>query len=395
MARWVTPTYIVNPDLIWEASEQYYIGVDLEFLNGRITFTADAYYKKTKDLLLQLTVPTYLGGSTTYMDISTPMVNMGQTSNRGVDFNLTTRNILHPHFSWVSNVVFSLNRNRVDALNDDSQTISGAIDWYSGFQTATKIMVGQPIGVFYGYVVEGLFQDEADILSSPVQVEDASNPGTNLVNKTTGVYAGDIKFKDLNGDGVIDANDQTVIGDPNPDFTFGFTNTFNIYNWEVTLALSGSYGADILNFARYRTESLTSIWDNQTTAALDRARYDSDGNLIAGTGYSSKYGYIVPRAVSNDPNQNNRMSTRWIEDGSYLRIQNLSVAYNVPSKFLDKCKLATLRVYVNAQNLYTFTKYSGYDPEIGAYNQSALLQNIDRGRYPTPMSITLGASIGF
>ncbi|MCD8207127.1 MAG: TonB-dependent receptor [Bacteroidales bacterium] len=387
---------ISNPDLKWEASEQFNGGIDIEFMQGRFVLTIDGYYKRTKDLLLQLSVPAYLGGTTTYQDISTPMVNMGRTSNRGFDMNLTTHNIVHPHFNWTTNLVFSLNRNKVDALNSDTQTISGAIDWYSGFQTATKIMVGQPIGVFYGYVVEGLFQSPEDILSSPVQVPDASQDGAvNLVNVTTGVYAGDIKFKDLNGDGVIDENDQTVIGDPNPKFTFGFTNSFSIGDWEVSLALTGAVGGDILNFARYRTESMTSIWDNQTTAALDRARYDSNGNLIAGTGYSSKHGYIVPRAVSNDPNQNNRMSDRWIEDGSYLRIQNLTVGYNVPAKALEKVKLATVKAYINAQNLYTFTKYSGYDPEIGAYNQSALLQNIDRGRYPTPMSITLGVTIGF
>ncbi len=387
---------IANPDLKWEASEQYNVGIDMEFLRGRIAFTIDAYYKKTKDLLLQMTVPAYLGGTTTYQDIATPMVNMGQTSNRGFDLNLTTRNIVHKKFNWTTNLVISLNRNRVDAMNDDEQTISGAIDWYSGFQTATKIMVGQPIGVFYGYVVDRLFTDADDILASPVQVADASQGGSvNLVNKTTGVYAGDIKFKDLNGDGVIDEQDQTVIGDPNPDFTFGFTNTFQIGRFDINLALTGSVGGDVLNFARYRTESMTSIWDNQTTATIDRARYTSDGVLVAGTGYSSKYGYIVPRAVSNDPNQNNRMSTRWIEDGSYLRISNLSIGYTFDPDLLAPSKLSTLRIYLNAQNLYTFTKYSGYDPEIGAYNQSSLLQNIDRGRYPTPFSITFGVTIGF
>ncbi len=386
---------IANPNLKWEASEQFNVGLDIGFLQGRISLTVDAYLKRSKDLLLQMSVPSYLGGSTTYNDIATPMVNMGRTSNKGIDLNFTSQNIVKPKFNWSTNIVFSLNRNNVDALNSDTQTISGAIDWWSGFQTATKIMVGQPIGVFYGYVVDRLFESEEDILASPVQVEDASNPEVNLVNKTTGVYPGDIKFKDLNDDGVIDEEDQTVIGNPNPDFTFGFNNTFMIGNWDINLALTGSVGGDILNFARFRTESMNSIWDNQTTATLDRAQIGSDGKLVTGTGYSSKYGYIVPRAATNDPNQNNRMSTRWIEDGSYLRIQTLSVAYRVPSSVLEKTKLATLKVYVNASNLYTFTKYSGYDPEIGAYNQSSLLQNIDRGRYPTPMAITLGVNIGF
>lgn len=386
---------IANPDLRWEASEQYNVGIDLSFLQGRIALTVDAYLKQSKDLLLQLSVPSYLGGSTTYQDIATPMVNMGKTSNKGIDINLTTQNIVKPKFNWSSNIVFSLNRNKVVALNSETQTLSGNIDWWSGFQTATKIMVDQPIGVFYGYEVEGLFQSTEEILASPVQVEDPANPGTNLVNKTTGVYPGDIKFKDQNNDGYIDEKDQKVIGDPNPDFTFGFNNTFMIGNWDISLALTGSVGADVLNFARFRTEGMTSIWDNQTSAVLDRARIGEDGRLVPGTGYSKKYGYIVPRAATNDPNQNNRMSTRWIEDGSYLRIQNLSVAYRVPAKVLEKTPIASLRVYLNAQNLYTFTKYSGYDPEIGAYNQSSLLQNIDRGRYPTPMSITFGVNIGF
>ena len=185
-----------------------------------------------------------------------------------------------------------------------------------------------------------------------------------------------------------------IIGDPNPDFTFGFTNTFMVGNFDISLALAGSVGGQILNFSRFRTESMNSIWDNQNAAVLDRATVEN-GQLVPGTGYSKKYGYIVPRAVSQDPNQNNRMSTRWIEDGSYLRIQNLSIGYRIPAKVLEKTRLASFKVYLNAQNLYTFTKYSGYDPEIGAYNQSSLLQNIDRGRYPTPMSVTFGVNIGF
>ena len=391
---------IANPDLKWEASEQYNIGIDLAFFNSRITLTADAYYKQSKDLLLQMSVPAYLGGTTTYLDVATPMVNMGKTTNKGIELNFTSQNIVKQKFNWSTNIIFSMNRNNVEALNSDTQTISGAIDWWSGFQTATKIMVGQPVGVFYGYVVEGIFQNEAEILDSPVQVDNPEMPGTNLVNRVTGVYPGDIKFKDISGpdgkpDNVIDEYDQTVIGDPNPDFTFSINNSFMIGDFDVNLALTGSVGGDVLNFARFRTESMISIWDNQTSAVLDRARLDDSGNVIAGTGYSKRYGYIMPRAAANDPNQNNRMSTRWIEDGSYLRIQNLSIGYRVPAKYLERVNLSTLRIYINAQNLYTFTKYSGYDPEIGAYNQSSLLQNIDRGRYPTPMSITLGLNIGF
>ncbi|MCR5519832.1 MAG: TonB-dependent receptor, partial [Bacteroidales bacterium] len=391
---------IANPNLKWEASEQYNAGIDLSFLRGRINLTVDAYYKKSKDLLLQMSVPAYLGGTTQYQDIATPMVNMGQTSNRGIDINLTTHNIETRNFNWSTNVVFSLNRNRVDALNSDTQTLSGAIDWYSGFQTATKIMVGQPIGVFYGYQVDGLFKDADEILAAPVQVEDPMNPGVNLVNKTTGVYAGDIKFKDISGpegvkDGIIDAYDQTVIGDPNPLFTFGFTNTFMIGRFDLNVAFVGSVGGKILNFSRFRTEAFNSLWDNQLITANERARYDENGALVAGTGKASKWGYLLPRASLNDFNGNLRMSERWLEDASYLRLQTLSLGYRFPEKIFEKTPITAAKVYVNASNLFTITRYSGFDPEIGAFNQSSLLQNIDRGRYPTPLSVTFGVNITF
>ena len=279
------------------------------------------------------------------------------------------------------------------SLNDNSQILYGSIDWLSEFQNATMIKVGQPIGVFYGYVVDRLFESEQDILDSPVQVEDPSNPGTNLINKNTGVYVGDIKFKDLDNSGTIDDKDQRKIGDPNPDFTFGFSNTFTLYkNWEIGLVLTGSYGADILNFARSRTESMTSLWDNQSSAVSNRAQIGTDGN---GKAYLINPGTTVPRPATNDFNRNNRMSTRFIEDGSYIRVQNLSISYIVPEQFAKKIHLKNLKLYVNGQNLHTFTKYSGYDPEIGAYNQSSLLQNIDRGRYPTPRMFTLGINVGF
>lgn len=382
---------ISNPDLKWETSVQYNVGLDYGMFNERIALSVDVYQKETKDLLLQVPVPSYLGG-TDWEDISSPMVNIGKTRNRGMDIQLNTLNFDRKNFQWTSNLVVSLNRNEVLALNDDAQVLYGSVDWYSEFQTATMIKVGQPIGVFYGYTVDRLFTDTQDILDSPVQVEDPTNPGTNLVNQTTGVYPGDIKFKDLNNDGVINDDDQSVIGDPNPDFTFGFTNVFSFYNFDITLALTGSYGGDILNFSRYLTEGQTSIWNNQSSAVVNRAQIAKNAD---GTAYLTNVGTNMPRPSTNDFNRNNRMSTRWIEDGSYLRIQTLSIAYNIPSKVCNRIGLNNLKVYLNAQNLWTFTNYSGYDPEIGAYNQSALLQNIDRGRYPAPRMFTLGVNIGF
>jgi hypothetical protein len=258
--------------------------------------------------------------------------------------------------------------------------------------------VGEAMGVFYGYETEGLFKDEADIVNHATQTG-GTTPYSNRIDKTSGVWVGDIKFKDQNGDGVIDENDQVVIGDPNPDFTFGWTNTFTYKDWELGIGITGQVGGDILNWARYKTESLTSLWDNQLQTVLGRCQlgmYDENGSAddIANV-YLASEGNGIPRFSSLDGNGNNRMSDRWIEDATYLRISNISLAYNFPAKWIRKFHLQSAKLYVNIQNLYTFTNYSGYDPEIGAYNQSALLQNIDRGRYPTPRTYTIGMNLCF
>ncbi len=390
------PANLSNPALKWEASEQYNGGLDLGLFKNRIELTVDVYKKQTKDLLLQVFTPSHIA-SNDYLTINAPYANIGKTQNYGVDIALNTRNIETKDFSWSSNLVFSLNRNKVVALNDDSQVMYGNLDWWAEFQTATMIKVGEPMGVFYGYVTEGLFQNEEDIKAHATQV--GSGAYNNSIDKTTGVWIGDIKFKDLNNDGVIDANDQQKIGDPNPDFTFGFTNTFSWKGFDLTLGLTGVVGGDILNFAAYKTHALNSIWDNQSVDVLDRAAYGYyDGNSAnqeASNVYLANVGAKNPRFSSLDSNRNNRMSDRWLEDGSYLRIQTLSLAYNLPEAWLKKVKMSAAKIYLNVQNLYTFTGYSGYDPEIGAYNQSALRQNIDMGRYPTPRTYTLGLNFTF
>ena len=301
------------------------------------------------------------------------------------------------NFHWNSALTISHNRNKIVALNDDSQRIYGKVDWYAPFQTVSMFAVGQPMGVFYGYETEGLFENEADILGHATQTG-GTNPYSNKVDKVSGAWIGDLKFRDRDGDGVITDNDQTVIGDPNPDFTFGFTNTFTWKEWELNVGLTGQVGGDILNWSRYRTEGLSSIWDNQATSVLGRAEVvkinpeggDDISNLQLASGHNG-----IPRFSNLDANGNQRMSDRWIEDASYLRIQNISLSYNLPGKWARKAFLQSAKLYVNVQNVYTFTKYSGYDPEIGAFNQNALMQNIDRGRYPTPCTYTVGLNLSF
>jgi TonB-linked SusC/RagA family outer membrane protein len=393
-----------NPDLQWESTAMTNLGIDLALYQGRIQLTVDLYDKVTDNMLLQTDIPSYLGG-TDYYDVQAPTINAGKMQNRGVEISVFSKNIKRKVFEWSTRFDFSLNRNKIIELTSEGDAYYGNIEWYTEFQEATLTTTGEPLGVFYGYVTDGIFENEEDILNHAVQFVDPDsqteeNPnGVNMVDKTTGIWIGDIRFKDINNDGVVDENDRTIIGDPNPDFTFGFNNTFTFRNFDLSIYLTGSYGAEILNFTKALTESLTSPYDNQSADVVNRARYelidpegadDDPANVIL-----ANPGTSIPRYATNDFNRNNRMSDRYIEDGSYLRIQNVSIGYIFPRKWTKKAKIQQLRLRISGKNLYTFTNYSGYDPEIGAFNQNSRVQNIDMGRYPAPRMIIFGLDINF
>lgn len=391
---------IANPKLKWEATKQFNLGVDLSILKGRVDVAFDWYNKQTSDMLLQVNVPSYIGGSD-WLDIQSPFANVGSLENKGVDLAITTHNVSTKNFKWNTNLTFTRNRNKVLALNKEGAFFDRRLYWYSEFQSATRTVVGQPLGQFYGYVTEGIFTDEADIKNHALQVPEsnAGADGKNPVDKRTGLWIGDIKFKDLNGDGIVNGDDQTFIGNPNPDFTFGFNNDFSFKSLDLTVYVTGSQGADILNYSRVLTEGMTSVFSNQAASVFNRAQYkliDPDGsdtdpaNVVL-----ANPGTDIPRPTTTDNNRNNRMSDRFIEDGSYIRIQNVRLGYSLPKALTKRAKLEKLRFYVNAQNLYTFTNYSGLDPEIGAFNQDPLLQNVDMGRYPSPRVWTFGVDADF
>ena len=391
------PKNLSNPALKWEASEQYNIGIDFGVLSNKLELTLDLYHKQTKDLLMQIFTPSHIA-SNDYMTIQAPYANIGKTRNMGIDISLNYRPIETRDFYWNGNITFSLNRNKVIALNDDSQILYGNVDWWPEFKTATMFQVGQPMGVFYGYETVGMFKNEADIVGWATQTG-GTEPYSNRVNRDTGAWVGDLKFKDQNGDGVINDADQVVIGDPNPDFTFGWTNNFTYKGFDLSVGFTGSVGGDILNWARYKTEGLNSIWDNQAASVMDRAKIgliDPNGsNTDISNVYLESEGNGTPRFSNLDGNGNLRMSDRWIEDGSYFRISNIALGYTLPEAWARKVFLQSARLYFNVQNVYTFTNYSGYDPEIGSFNSSALLQNIDRGRYPNPRTYTVGINLTF
>jgi TonB-linked SusC/RagA family outer membrane protein len=397
------PIRIPNPRLGWETTTQTNYGVDFSIFGDRIDVGLDIYNKQTTDMLLESSVPGYLGG-TNYNDIKAPFINVGRMENKGFDLSINSRNINKNKFGWSTDVVFSKNTNKVLEFDSPEKIYTRNLYWYSEFQTATVTRVGQSIGMFWGYQVEGIFQDQADILNHAVQIsdkvitEDRPN-GSNLVDKRQGVWIGDIKFKDLNGDGVIDTEDQTYIGNPNPDFTFGITNNFRFGPVDVSIFLNGSYGAEILNYARVITEGQTGVYSNQATVVFDRAQeklIDPNGSALDPANVVlANPGTNIPRPSSNDNNRNNRMSDRFIEDGSYIRLQNIRIGYTLPTSLLSKIRVQRLKVYANLQNMALWTNYSGYDPEIGAFNQSPLVQNVDMGRYPTPRMVTVGLDLDF
>ena len=214
------------------------------------------------------------------------------------------------------------------------------------------------------------------------------NNGTNwgLAVGPQGVYLGDIRYKDLSGpngkpDGKIGSEDVTFIGDPNPKFTYGITNSFSYKGIDFSFFLQGVQGSKIFNWTRKYTESLSSVYLNQSRDVM--SRYTADNPNAS-----------IPR-YNQWNNNNTRNSDRYIEDGSYLRIQNISLGYNFPERWIKKLKMNNARLYMSAQNVHTFTKYSGYDPEIGAFNKSVLSQNVDNGHYPNPRTITIGANVEF
>ena len=387
-----------NPDLKWETTTSYNVGLDLNLFDNRIEFIFDWYYKKTKDLLLQIPLPEYLG-SYGQGAASNPWKNVGSLRNTGIEMTLNTVNIDKGGFQWRSNFVFSLNRNKVLKLDTESATIDKTFMTGSENNTVTRTVEGKPVGQFWGYKVIGRFEKAEDFYYKdkdgnvkPVALPEGSSIGE---DKT---WIGDYIFEDIYGDGVINNSDCTFIGDPQPDFTYGIGNTFSYKGFDLTIFFSGSYGNDILNYTRRDIEDvrvnsnlLKSAADYAQIGVIDPNLPDDDFRNLYVTNPSSR----LPRLSASTTNANNRVSDLYVEDGSYIRLQNISLGYTLPKSFVRKLKLENVKVYMNLQNVYTWTNYSGYDPEVGSMYGDALLTGLDYGRYPSPRIYTFGLNISF
>ncbi len=366
------PYNVANPNLSWEAVKTINGGVDATVLNKKVDLTVDVYKKVTTKMLLAGQLGAFSGLGTNYGDIQTPIANNGQITNTGIDVSVTTYNLQTKDVTWKTNVVFSHYKNKLDFLNSKDATIKGELNEYGTRYLITLSQQGYPVGSFYGYVTDGIFRDMKEL-----------NNGTDwgLPVEIGKQWLGDVRFKDLNNDNKIDDKDVTVIGNPNPKFTYGMTNTFNYKNFDLSVFLYGSYGAKIFNHTRQLDEAMNSAYANQLTTVFNRYTASNPNGTL-------------PRY--NQWHSNNlRISDRFIEDGSFLRIQNISFGYNLPKSLISKAKVANAKFYVSVQNLKTFTKYSGYDPELGAYNNSVIFSNVDNGHYPNPRSFTVGANIEF
>jgi len=360
---------IANPDLSWESVVTKNAGIDIAFINGRIDATVDVYRKTTTNMLLFLTGPRLIGVGDAWDDLKAPVGNVGQMSNTGVDVSINSTNIKSKNFSWKTGIIYSQFKNKLDKMANSTAGLTGKV-YYDNY-TITYTNPGYTVGSFFGLVTDGLFRTQQDL--------DNSLPQFGYSVDEAHTWLGDIRFKDINGDKVIDEKDITYIGSPLPKFTYGITNTFQYKDFDATIFLQGSYGAKVFNFLRWQLEKMDNVYYNQLRTVLDRyTATNTDGKL--------------PRFVSGQVN-NIAMSDRYVEDGSYLRIQNITLGYRIPQSILSRAKLNNIRLYLSVQNLWTFTKYSGYDPEIGAFNNNIRLMNVDAGHYPNPRTITAGVNV--
>ena len=346
------PTRGSNELLRWEDNYQTNVGVDAGFLGNRIELTVDVYERHTNNLISYV-APTLVGG--TYEAVPTNAIEL---QNRGLDLTINTRNLVsNSGVNWTTGITFSTYRNRIQNLNVASP--------FTGLGTRLGDLVrfdkGQPLGMFYGYRADGIFQTQAEVDGHAKQ--------------QTGTAPGDLKFRDSNGDGVINSDDRTYIGNPNPKFTYGVNNTVSWKGFDLNMFWQGSQGNDIYNVNRFYTEGGLYSNGNSSTRVLGR---------WTGPGTSTD----VPRAVAGDPNLNLRISSYYVEDGSYLRLKQLTLGYNFAKPMINRFGGQSLRVYVSAQNLVTLTKYTGYDPEVGP-------AGADRGIYPQARVFLAGVNIGF
>ncbi|SFQ41047.1 SusC/RagA family TonB-linked outer membrane protein [Hymenobacter arizonensis] len=393
-------TSLANPNLIWESTTTRNLGLDLALLDNRVQFTADVYYNTTSDLLLDKPVPAFIG-------YTSQLQNVGSTSNRGLELQLTGTVLRNENFSWTATANASFNRGRIESLGGDQQEILGITSGWGGTALTQDYLarVGRPVGEMYGYVTDGFLT--ANEFSGYVAPGTATGSTANawrpradvtfvdnlgLIGETA-YRPGLVKFKDLNGDGKIDANDQTVIGNANPKMVGGLNQQFSYKGFDASLFLNFVLGNDVYNANKieFTTNTANTSFNNVLGIMGDRYRLiEADGSPIT----------TIDRL--NEVNQNASIWTptrglvfhSWaVEDGSFLRINNLTMGYTLPKALTSRAKMQSLRFYVTGSNLYTFTKYTGYDPEVNTRRATPLTPGVDYAAYPRSRAFIFGVNL--
>ena len=400
------PKNIPNTSIKWESQEQWNVGLDLGFIQDRINVVVDWYKKVSNDMLMALQLPSYMGTQgNTSSRLEPPYGNYGSIENSGVEISLNTHPLVGK-FQWDSDFQISFNKNKLKSLTG---TANAQIVGYGQWNDVVSVSnVGESLYNFYGYVCDGVYQDYEDLQKSP---KPEQYPSNGVFNRKNTVWVGDIKYKDISGpdgkpDGVINEYDKTNLGSPMPKFTFGWTNTFRYKDFDLSIFINGSYGNKVMNYLGMQLTHMNSAWENQLNSVTGRARLEPiDPDKVYPSG---QYWYddvtnvrvsnpeaVIPRASIQDPNDNDRISDRYVEDGSYIRLKNITLGYTFPSKLIKKFGINNLRLYANIQNLLTITGYDGYDPEIGASTQSTNVYGLDYGRYPSPTVYSFGLNVSF
>ncbi len=341
---------LANPYIHWEEVAQTNIGFDASLFNSRVMFSFDAYLKETRDMLVKASIPITSG----FEDTTTTYTNAGKVRNQGIEMSLHTIN-LTGELGWETNLTATYNKNKIKDLNSDVPYYINQIN----NSYVTMLAKDYPINVFYGYVTDGIFQNQSEVNTHAVQ---------------PGAEPGDIRFRDLNNDGVINDSDRTVIGNPNPSWLFSMNNSLSYKGFELSVFLQGIAGNKIYNANNIDNTGMAAAY-NQTTDVLKRWQGEGTSNSM-------------PRAVFGDPNQNTRVSDRFVENGSYLRLKNITLSYTFPKQWLQKTQIENARLSLSCENVATITGYSGFDPEVG-------INGIDQNRYPISRTFSLGLNFNF
>ena len=341
---------LANPYIHWEEVAQTNIGFDASLFNSRVMFSFDAYLKETRDMLVKASIPITSG----FEDTTTTYTNAGKVRNQGIEMSLHTIN-LTGELGWETNLTATYNKNKIKDLNSDVPYYINQIN----NSYVTMLAKDYPINVFYGYVTDGIFQNQSEVNTHAVQ---------------PGAEPGDIRFRDLNNDGVINDSDRTVIGNPNPSWLFSMNNSLSYKGFELSVFLQGIAGNKIYNANNIDIPGRAAAY-NQTTDVLKRWQGEGTSNSM-------------PRAVFGDPNQNTRVSDRFVENGSYLRLKNITLSYTFPKQWLQKAQIENARLSLSCENVATITGYSGFDPEVG-------INGIDQNRYPISRTFSLGLNFNF